>query len=200
MVDDGEQIACGITDTPYNHLERHRAIGTTTRLKNSWFPTLTMADITEVYRLYYDLLSESKHFYAWTNAIALEDMLRAIRDAGFTFLNLLIWDKMRIGMGYNYRGQCEFLIFCSKGKREKLRKNPSHIFRYHRPRDLPPYAKPWQIYRDVLECSTDKGDRVLDAFGGTDPLSVASAKLGLESVSIDVQFPVTIIPFTVEIP
>ena len=39
-------------------------------------------------------------------------------EAGFKFWKPLIWDKMKIGMGYHYRARCERILFFEKGKRK----------------------------------------------------------------------------------
>ena len=178
-----------ITDPPYDHLEAHRAIGTTTRLVTDWFPTMTMDEIKRVFELLHMILREHKHIYVFSNALAVRDMIDALTDVGFKYNNLLVWDKVKMGMGYNYRNQVEFIIFASKWKREKLKKNPRQLFRYPKAQGSPPYAKPWMLYRKLLECFTEPDDLIIDPFAGTDPLTKAAMDLGRRSISIDIKFP-----------
>jgi site-specific DNA-methyltransferase (adenine-specific) len=183
------QVDGCITDAPYPHLEKHRAVGTTTRLKQSWFPTLTMEEIEKVFEMVHILLKPGKHFYVFSSGIAVDDHLNILKEANFKINNILVWDKCKIGMGYNYRNQVEFMIFASKGKREKLVKNRSQYFRRSKPPNMPPYAKPWLLYRDLLVSFARPGDEILDPFAGTDPLSRAARDLGMHSLSIDLKFP-----------
>ena len=171
-------------------MEAYRSVGTTTRLKGEWFDTMTIDEIEEVFDLLYCLLKPHKHLYIFSNALALWDLNQALENTGYTYNNLLIWDKMRMGMGYSYRGQCEFMIFASKEKKEQLIKNPPHIFRVPKEYGSPPYAKPWRLYWLLLQCFAKPGDHIIDPWAGTDPLTKAAMVLGLRSTSIDINYPV----------
>ena len=58
-----------ITDPPYESLEKHRAIGTTTRLKhskassNDWFSIFPNARFPELFAEVYRVLKKDTHFY-----------------------------------------------------------------------------------------------------------------------------------------
>ncbi len=58
-----------ITDPPYESLEKHRAIGTTTRLKiskassNEWFSIMPNERFEELFKQLYRVLKQNRHFY-----------------------------------------------------------------------------------------------------------------------------------------
>src|SRR5689334_20565505 len=58
-----------ITDPPYESLEKHRAIGTTTRLKqskassNPWFTIFKNERFPELFREVHRVLARDSHFY-----------------------------------------------------------------------------------------------------------------------------------------
>src|SRR5690606_4935060 len=58
-----------VTDPPYESLEKHRAVGTTTRLKhskassNDWFTVFPNARFEELLRQVYRVLKRDRHFY-----------------------------------------------------------------------------------------------------------------------------------------
>ena len=63
-----------ITDPPYESLERHRAIGTTTRLKQSkgsssqWFKTIDNAALSLFFKDLYDIHKKNTHAYCFVDS------------------------------------------------------------------------------------------------------------------------------------
>ena len=112
-----------ITDPPYESLEKHRAIGTTTRLKhskassNDWFAIFPNARFGELFREVYRVLKRDAHFYLFCDAETMFVAKPEAEQAGFKFWKPLVWDKRTIGMGYHYRARYEFILFFEKGKR-----------------------------------------------------------------------------------
>ena len=64
-----ESVDLVVTDPPYESLEKHRAIGTTTRLKhskassNDWFTIFPNARFPELFAEVYRVLKRNAHFY-----------------------------------------------------------------------------------------------------------------------------------------
>src|SRR5688572_232910 len=115
-----------ITDPPYESLEKHRAIGTTTRLKhskassNDWFSIFPNSRFPELFAEIWRVLKKDTHFYLFCDPETMFVAKPMAEAAGFKFWKPLIWDKQRIGMGYHYRARYECVLFFEKGKR-KLR-------------------------------------------------------------------------------
>ena len=86
--------------------------------------------------------------YLWATAPKLEEALSVMKAWGFQYKSHAIWDKVKIGMGYWFRGQHEILLVGTKGKfsppPQTLR--TSSVFRYKRGRHS---EKPCQI-RDYI--------------------------------------------------
>jgi site-specific DNA-methyltransferase (adenine-specific) len=63
-----------ITDPPYESLEKHRAVGTTTRLKhskassNDWFAIFPNHRFHELFAEVYRVLAKNTHFYLFCDA------------------------------------------------------------------------------------------------------------------------------------
>ena len=53
--------------------------------------------------------------FMWATAPKLKEALVLIEEWGFTYKTHAIWDKVKIGMGYWFRGQHELLLFATKG-------------------------------------------------------------------------------------
>src|SRR6266851_2146405 len=64
-----ESVDLVITDPPYESLEKHRAIGTTTRLKhsksssNDWFAVFPNARFPTLFSEAFRVLGKNRHFY-----------------------------------------------------------------------------------------------------------------------------------------
>jgi DNA modification methylase len=88
-----------ITDPPYESLEKHRAIGTTTRLKNSkassndWFSIFPNERFPELFAEVYRVLRRNSHFYLFCDPETMFVAKPIAEQAGFKFWKPLIWDK-----------------------------------------------------------------------------------------------------------
>lgn len=61
-------INCCITDLPYESLERHRSIGTTTRLKKEWFDIFPNNQLEILLTHLYRILKNNSHLYMFCDA------------------------------------------------------------------------------------------------------------------------------------
>ena len=94
-----ESIDLVITDPPYESLEKHRAIGTTTRLKhsksssNDWFSIFPNARFPELFAEVHRVLRRNTHFYLYCDPETMFVAKPLAEAAGFKFWKPLIWDK-----------------------------------------------------------------------------------------------------------
>src|SRR3954467_3538494 len=118
-----ESIDLLITDPAYESLEKHRAVGTTTRLKqskassNNWFTVFPNARFGELFDEAFRVLKKNTHLYLYCDAETMFVAKPTGEAPGFKFWKPLVWDKKTIGMGYHYRARYEFILFFEKGKR-----------------------------------------------------------------------------------
>jgi DNA modification methylase len=88
-----------ITDPPYESLEKHRAIGTTTRLKhskassNDWFEIFPNSRFPDLFTEVYRVLKKDTHFYLFCDPETMFVAKPLAEAAGFKFWKPLIWDK-----------------------------------------------------------------------------------------------------------
>jgi DNA modification methylase len=88
-----------ITDPPYESLEKHRAIGTTTRLKhskassNDWFKIFHNDRFPDLFREVFRVLKKDAHFYLFCDPETMFVAKPLAEQAGFKFWKPLIWDK-----------------------------------------------------------------------------------------------------------
>src|ERR1019366_1707898 len=102
-----ESLDLVVTDPPYESLEKHRAIGTTTRLKhskassNDWFRIFPNARFPELFSEVFRVLKRNAHFYLFCDPETAFVAKPLGEQAGFRFWKPLVWDKQKIGMGYH---------------------------------------------------------------------------------------------------
>jgi len=187
-----ESIDCVVTDPAYESLEKHRAKGTTTRLKhsdassNDWFSIFPNSRFPELFAQLYRVMARNSHLYFYCDSETMFIAKPLGEAAGFKFWKPIVWDKQRIGMGYHYRSRCEFILFFERGKR-KLNSlgtpdildgadspviNAARVLRGY------PTEKPVSVSRVLIEQSTQPGEWVCDPFMGSGSVGEAAVVAG----------------------
>jgi len=173
-----------VTDPPYESLEKHRKVGTTTRLKhsagssNDWFEIFPNSRFCKLFYQCYRVLRPNSHMYMFCDQETMFVVKPMAEAAGFTFRSPLVWDKAAIGMGYHYRARYEFILLLEKG--ERLTKNPDlpDIIKCKRIVHGYPTEKPSAVSRVLIEQSSDPGNVVCDPFMGSGSVGVAALECG----------------------
>lgn len=179
-----ESVNLAITDPAYESLEKHRAIGTTTRLKhsksssNDWFQIFPNARFPELFREFYRVLKRDSHLYLFCDQETMFVAKPIAEQAGFKFWKPLVWDKCKIGMGYHYRSRYEFILFFEKGKRKLHDLGIADIITHPRVHRGHPAEKPPEVSRVLITQSSEPGDLVVDPFLGSGSVGVAATSLG----------------------
>ena len=179
-----ESIDLVVTDPPYESLEKHRAIGTTTRLKhskassNDWFEIFPNARFGELFEQVYRVLKKNTHFYLYCDPETMFVAKPLAEAAGFKFWKPLIFDKVSIGMGYHYRARYECILFFEKGKRKVNDLGIADIITCPRIRGGYPAEKPPKVSEVLVNQSTQPGDLVIDPFMGSGSVGVAAVGVG----------------------
>jgi len=135
-----------------------------------WFDTV----LRELHRV----LKQDSAIYVFTD-YRKYPMFYVLMEQYFNIKNCIVWDKMSIGMGQQYRFQHEFIIYAIKGK-AKLnidKRNVSDI--WHIKRDnvrkyKHPTQKPLELFDRIIKYSSKKGDIVLDPFVGSGTSAVSA--------------------------
>lgn len=165
-----------ITDPPYESLEKHRKIGTTTRLKNSksssnqWFEIFPNERFEELVSEIYRIMKKNSHFYLFCDQETMFVIKPIAESMGFKFWKPIVWDKVSIGMGYHYRARYEFILFFEKGKRKLNNLSIPDILVEKRVWKGYPTEKPVNLAKTLIEQSSNEQDVVIDPFCGSDLL------------------------------
>ena len=179
-----ESVDLLITDPAYESLEKHRAVGTTTRLKhskassNDWFKVFPNARLGELFHEVFRVLKRNTHFYLMCDAETMFIAKPEGERAGFRFWKPLVWDKRTIGMGYHYRARYEFILFFEKGKRRLTDLGIADVIAVPRVHRGYPAEKPVEVAEILISQSSRPGEIVADPFMGSGSVGVAAARLG----------------------
>jgi site-specific DNA-methyltransferase (adenine-specific) len=180
-----------VTDPAYESLEKHRAVGTTTRLKhsksssNDWFRVFPNERFGELFAEVFRVLKPDTHFYLFCDAETMFIAKPEAERAGFKFWKPLVWDKKTIGMGYHYRARYEFILFFEKGKRRLKDLGVADIITEPRIHRGYPAEKPVAVSEVIIGQSSQPGDVVADPFMGSGSVGVAALRLGRRFIGTD---------------
>src|SRR5690606_27504696 len=92
-----ESLDLVVTDPPYESLEKHRAVGTTTRLSHSkssstdWFSIYPNERFPELFAEIYRPLKKNSHFYLFCDQETMFAAKPMAEEAGFRFWKPLVW-------------------------------------------------------------------------------------------------------------
>jgi site-specific DNA-methyltransferase (adenine-specific) len=186
-----ESLDCVITDPAYESLEKHRAVGTTTRLKhsksssNDWFAVFPNARFAELFDEAFRVLKRNTHLYLFCDAETMFIAKPEAERAGFRFWKPLVWDKKTIGMGYHYRARYEFILFFEKGKRRLNDLGVADVISVPRVHRGYPAEKPPAVSEVLINQSTVQGELVADPFMGSGSVGVAALNTGRRFTGTD---------------
>ncbi|PSU24562.1 site-specific DNA-methyltransferase [Photobacterium phosphoreum] len=181
-----------ITDPPYESLEKHRKIGTTTRLKNSksssnqWFDIFPNQRFQILLEQAYRVLKPNSHFYLFCDQETMFYIKPIAEQVGFKFWKPIVWDKVAIGMGYHYRARYEFILFFEKGKRKLANLSIPDVLEFKRVYRGYPTEKPVPLIATLIEQSSVEGDIVADPFFGSGSTLVAAQQLQRQAWGNDI--------------
>lgn len=187
-----ESLDLVITDPAYESLEKHRAVGTTTRLKhskassNDWFTIFPNARFGELFAELHRVLRRDTHLYLLCDQETAFIAKPVGEAAGFRFWKPIIWDKQRIGMGYHYRSRYEMILFFEKGKRKLNDLSIPDVLEVPRVHRGYPTEKPVALVEILVAQSSEAGQLVADPFVGSGTTGLAAGRLGRPFLGNDV--------------
>ena len=138
-----------------------------------------------------DALIPSGHLFLWVDKFHLCTGIREwLESNGLEIVDLVTWNKKRMGMGYRTRRQSEYLVIA-----QKLPKRAKGVWQRH---DIPDvwdekadgnhtHAKPINLQAALIEAVTDPGDVVLDPAAGSYSVLTAASKIGRQFLGCDIE-------------
>ena len=125
----------------------------------------------------YRVLKNGSHAYFMINSSNLIELANGIEKAGFKIHNILTWKKNNCTPSQFYMKNCEFVIFCRKGKAKYINNigdsKTVHEFNNISGKKVHPTEKPIELMKFYIENSSEENDTVLDPFMGSGSTGVA---------------------------
>src|SRR3990167_714875 len=146
---------------------------------------------------YYMIMKPDSVAYICLDWRRNHELIPHIDKAGFKRSNLIVWDKMVHGLGSDYKYCHEFINVCKKGKPE-LHTNQGaekeyydiwHIQRKMGTDKDHATKKPIELVERSVNHSTNKGDLVVDLFGGSGSTLIACEKLNRKCYMMELEPP-----------
>jgi site-specific DNA-methyltransferase (adenine-specific) len=187
-----ESVDLCVTDPAYESLEKHRARGTTTRLKiskgssNEWFDIFPNTRFHEFFVELYRVMKKNTHGYVFCDQETMFFIKPIIEEVGFKFWKPLVWHKLgRLGLGYHWRAKYEFILFFEKGKRRLLDLGKPDVLEEQRVNNAYPTEKPVELIKKLVANSSQSGELVIDPFFGSGATGDAALQLGRRFMGTD---------------
>jgi len=118
------------------------------------------------------VLKPSGHLFLWVDKFHLcEGIAKWFKNTSIRLVDMITWDKERMGMGYRTRKQTEHLVILQKlPKRAKdiwINRSIRDIHREKVQRAEHPHAKPLNLQVQLIKSVTRKNDLILDPCAGS---------------------------------
>jgi len=120
----------------------------------------------------YRVLEPSAHLMLWCDKFTLVEGVwkKWAVDTGFEAVDMITWNKMKMGMGYRSRRTSEHLLVLQKppkcAKACWTKHDILDVWTEQAPAGGHPHAKPEQLIGQLIEATTHPGDLVLDPAAG----------------------------------
>lgn len=196
------RIQSVITDPPFGVDNQSNSARTPTgkamarKIENDETPEQAMNTFAAVMESLFPALKADSDIYVFTSYHVLEEWLMFTRELfkpeGFERKAIGVWEKEGPGQGDTYYktwgNAMEYILHYKRGKRESTASRRNFVL--HIPQLRPeqlihPHEKPPALLELLIQHSTDRGDWVVDPFGGSGSLSRAAKRIGRNSVAIE---------------
>ena len=135
------------------------------------------------------VLAPSGHLLLWVDKFHLCSGIQDwLQDTSLNQVDLITWDKGRIGMGYRSRRRSEYLYV--------IQKSPTRAKGVWTVHDIPdvwlekvgrdhPHCKPVRLQAAIIGAITNPGDLVIDPASGSFSVMEAAQSIGREFLGTD---------------
>jgi site-specific DNA-methyltransferase (adenine-specific) len=183
------------TDPAYSGMNQHmsfgrgRIVGRYADSDNDrWFtefrddPATFIAFLRECHRV----LTDGGHIYVMFDSFSLLSLGHLMREV-FSVKNVIVWDKVNLGMGHYFRRRHETIVFATKGHRRLSRRDLPDVWAIKRiHRATYPTQKPVALFANMLSGSAEPGMTVCDPFVGSGSSAVAALLAGCTVAASDI--------------
>ena len=184
-----------VTDPAYSGMNnkmnfgKGRIVGDYQKKENGkWFPEFK--DDPQTFRRFLEassrVLRNNRHIYIMSDSFSLLSLGHIVREV-FNMKNILVWDKVNIGMGHYFRRRHEFILFATKGERKLNSKSMPDVWNIKRiTRGAYPTQKPVEVFENMIKTSSEPDFVVCDPFMGSGSSAIAALKQRCRFIGADI--------------
>lgn len=138
------------------------------------------------------VLKGSGHLFLWVDKFHLcQGVLDWFTDTNLNLVDMIVWDKGKIGMGYRTRRKSEYLIVFQKSPVKAKACWTDHaipdVWEEKTPKTHP-HSKPVELQRRLIAATTVEGDVVLDPASGGFSVFEACKLLNRDFIGGDIEY------------
>lgn len=148
-------------------------------------PLMALQVMTEAYRL----LKKNSAVYMFCGMRHLWFLrLFFTHYTRYHIREVIIWDKVLIGVGAAFRKQYECILVLEKGRPKYRSRRLLNVLRHPRVRDnAHPHAKPVALIKTLITHSSDELEVVLDPFLGIGTTALAARQLNRNFIGVELE-------------
>ena len=138
------------------------------------------------------VLKESGHLFLWVDKFHLcQGVLDWFTNTSLNLVDMIVWDKTKIGMGYRTRRKSEYLIIFQKTPIKAKACWTDHAIPdvwEEKTQKTHPHSKPVELQRRLISATTKDGDVVLDPASGGYSVFEACKLLNRDFIGSDIEY------------
>lgn len=123
--------------------------------------------IDEIYRV----LKPSGYLFLWVDKFHLMEGVNPWLKKDFEIVDMIVWNKLKMGMGYRSRRQSEYLIIIQKhpklAKKTWTLHNIPDVWNEKITSKTHTHQKPFELQKQLILATTNENDLILDPASGS---------------------------------
>lgn len=138
------------------------------------------------------VLKNSGHLFLWVDKFHLcQGVLEWLKGTNLNLVDMIVWDKCKIGMGYRTRRKSEYLIVLQKTTTRAKGCWNDHAIPdvwEEKTQKVHPHSKPIELQKRLIDATTQDGDYVLDPASGGYSVYEACKLLNRDFIGCDIEY------------
>ena len=189
-----KSVAAVFFDPQYRGVLNHLKYGNEGKSrgrKQAKLQAMTDATIHAFFDRISGVLRPSGHCFLWCDKYHLCQGVQPWVGDKLQVVDMVVWDKGRIGMGYRTRRRCEYLVILQKPPTRAKGVWTLHdipdVWEESLPPKLHPHQKPVVLQETLIKAITESGDLVVDPAAGSFSVMDAARRAGRDFLGCDIQ-------------
>lgn len=138
------------------------------------------------------VLKSSGHLFLWVDKFHLcQGVQEWFKDTDLNLVDMIVWDKGKIGMGYRTRRKSEYLIVLQKSPVRAKDCWKDHAIPdvwVEKAEKVHPHSKPIELQMRLIAATTNGGDFVIDPAAGGYSVLEACRAAGRDFIGGDIEY------------